>query len=160
MPPRFYTIICPHPIYQPFLSEYSVTNSTIMSDQETHGFEIRPIPGYGLGVTATAHISRGDLIMSEAPLITVDGSSVDGVGGIESSIVKSLKSLPKDDQRAYLSLHNCHGTKLSPILGIFKTNSIQLGVHEADAGIFLQISRINHSCVRPHVLIATVQGLT
>lgn len=142
-----------------FLSKYSVTNSTIMSDQEIRVYEIKPIAGYGLGVTATAHISRGDLIMSEAPLITVDGSSVDGIGGIESSIVKSLKLLPKDDQHAYLSLHNCHETTLSPCLGIFKTNSIQLGAREADAGIFLQISRINHSCVRPHFPTATVRGV-
>lgn len=128
-----------------------------MSDQEIRVYEIGPIPGYGLGFTATAHISRGDLIISEAPLITIDSSSVDGIMGIESLIVKSLKSLPKDDQNAYLSLHNCCGAKLSPFLGILKTNSIQLGVHEADAGIFLQISRINHSCVRPHFPLATVQ---
>lgn len=110
-------------------------------------YKIVPIPDAGLGVVATSFISRGDLILSESPILTVDSALVDGIGGAEALIESSLRSLPKDEQQAFLSLHNVYGPELPPFLGVFKTNSIVLDVNATETGVFLECSRFNHSCV-------------
>jgi hypothetical protein len=62
-------------------------------------------------------------------------------------IAKKLKQVSKDNQRAFLALHNNFRDSLGPFIGIAKTNVLPLGPHATDGGLFLQASRINHACL-------------
>ncbi|KAH8148011.1 uncharacterized protein LAJ45_07775 [Morchella importuna] len=117
-----------------------------MSESQSF-YKISPIPSSGLGVVATKTFSRGDLIISEFPLFIIDGATVDGIGGTEATIDKDVAQLSSKNQQAISSLHNCFVGKLPPLLGIFKTNSLQLGADSVAAGLFLVCSRFNHSCI-------------
>jgi hypothetical protein len=86
--------------------------------------------------------------LSEAPLFTQE------LGLSEQSIALSLATKSKDEIRQFLELTNCHRGKMSPLLGVFHTNALPCGVNDslfgsvaAKAGIFLQGSRFNSSCV-------------
>jgi hypothetical protein len=116
---------------------------------ETFGnglFTIEAIPGKGKGVLATWTITPGTLILSEAPLITTD--VITSMETTEKDLARALKALPKDSQRAFLSLHNNYLGK-NPLSNIIRSNGYPLGPSSDVGGVFATISRINHSC-RPN----------
>ena len=57
-----------------------------------------------------------------------------------------MRSLTRDQQQAFLALQNAKGHRYSPLLGIAKTNMLPLGASDGSGGLFLEASRINHSC--------------
>jgi hypothetical protein len=57
-----------------------------------------------------------------------------------------VRSLTRDQQQAFLALQNAKGHRYSPLLGIAKTNMLPLGASDGSGGLFLEASRINHSC--------------
>ncbi|KGQ02859.1 SET domain-containing protein 5 [Beauveria bassiana D1-5] len=65
---------------------------------------------------------------------------------VDDQIVSALKSLDRDRQRAFFSLHNAYGKSHSPFLGIARTNVLPVGSEADEGGLFLEASRINHSC--------------
>lgn len=110
-------------------------------------YGIVPIPNKGTGIVATQDIPKGTRIMAEKPLFIVPTNIMQrGNEVVEQYITQKLKGLDKDQQRAFLGLHNCHGTKLSPFLGISKTNMLGLGSPPIGGGLFIEASRINHAC--------------
>lgn len=64
---------------------------------------------------------------------------------VEKDLAKSLKALPKDHQRAFLSLHNNYPSKI-PLSNIIRSNGYPLGPTSEVGGVFPNLSRINHSC--------------
>jgi hypothetical protein len=108
-------------------------------------YTTQAIPGKGRGLIATARISRGARILSESPLFKVPRDTND-LQLLKSIIARELKNLNKDQQRAFLTLHNAHQGSENPFLGIARTNALPLGSGAAEGGIFLEASRINHSC--------------
>ena len=108
-------------------------------------YALRPIPAKGQGLIATSMILKGTRILSEAPLFKVPRHATD-TQAVEGVIIKELRSLSRDQQRAFFSLHNAHGSSYSPFLGIAKTNVLPLGSGAPEGGLFLEASRINHSC--------------
>lgn len=104
------------------------------------------IPGKGKGLIATRDISPGTLILSDSPLITTD--VIKSVETTERDLAQALKALPKDSQRAYLSLHNNYPGK-NPLSNIVRSNGYPLGPGSDVGGVFANVSRINHSC-RPN----------
>jgi hypothetical protein len=64
----------------------------------------------------------------------------------EQDLARALKALPKDSQRAYLSLHNNFVGEKSPLSNIVRSNGYPLGPGSDIGGVFALISRINHSC--------------
>ncbi|KAJ4364781.1 hypothetical protein N0V85_009283 [Neurospora sp. IMI 360204] len=110
-------------------------------------YDIVPTPNKGTGVIATQDIAKGTRIMAEKPLFIVPTNIMQrGNDVVEKYITQKLKGLDKDQQRAFLSLHNCHGTKFSPFLAISKTNMLGLGSPPVGGGLFIEASRINHAC--------------
>jgi hypothetical protein len=107
-------------------------------------YTIKLITGKGLGFVATSKISKGTRILLEAPLFETPGSTED-TGSAEIIVLREVKSLTKDQQRAFFTLQNSQGRKFSPVLGIVSTNALPLGVSN-NGGLFLEASRINHSC--------------
>lgn len=110
-------------------------------------YDIVPIPNKGIGVIATQDIAKGTRIMAEKPLFIVPTNVMErGIQVVEKHLTEKLKTLDKDQQRAFLSLHNCHGTTFSPFLAICKTNMLGLGSPPIGGGLFIEASRINHAC--------------
>ena len=109
-------------------------------------YAIQPITGKGLGFVATSQISKGTRILLEAPLFKMPGTA-DDISSAEIIVLRQVKSLVRDQQRAFLALQNVQGRKCSPILGIVITNMLPLsGSNSNNGGLFLEASRINHSC--------------
>ncbi|KAK4195983.1 SET domain-containing protein [Triangularia verruculosa] len=109
-------------------------------------YAVRAIQGKGQGLIATSKIPKGTRILAEAPLFTVPPIQPDEKAA-EAHIISQLRQLSKDQQRAFFALHNAHETKTGrPFLGISITNALPLGCQADECGVFLQASRINHSC--------------
>ncbi|TGO62594.1 hypothetical protein BOTNAR_0111g00120 [Botryotinia narcissicola] len=87
-------------------SEYTSNNTS------TPLWEIKPIPGKGQGVLATQVIAPGTLLFAEKPLLTTE--TLTSPSTIEKQLAKLLRGLPKESQRAYLSLHNNYPGQGSP----------------------------------------------
>jgi len=122
---------------------------------------IRPIPGKGLGVIATANILQGQAIVTESPFLTVDHPP------LTLQITSRLSRLPKKAQDLFHSFNPTlapgHSNRL---IDIVATNVIPLGgdvIEDLDdeviavdadgevedrcrSGLFETICRVNHSC--------------
>lgn len=107
-------------------------------------FEIQAVPEKGKGLVASVNIARGTRILHEAPLFTTLQFSP--IELMENHIVKKLKSLSKDQQRQFLSLHNNFRGK-HPFSGIVKTNALPCGSSSNVGGIYPTICFLNHSCL-------------
>jgi hypothetical protein len=108
-------------------------------------YAIKSIPSKGQGLVATSRIHKGARILSEAPIFKVPRDEPN-LQVIESVIIEQLKSLDKDQQHAFFSLHNAYEKRHSPFLSIARTNVFPLGSGAREGGLFLEASRINHSC--------------
>ncbi|KAI9869147.1 MAG: hypothetical protein M1813_002971 [Trichoglossum hirsutum] len=111
-------------------------------------YTMEPVPGKGQGLIAAQHIPRGTRILCEKPLFTIPHyRSNRQFQDIHLLVADKLKRLAKDEQRAFLSLHNNFRGTNNPFTGIIRTNALPLGPGALDGGIFLEISRINHACL-------------
>lgn len=108
-------------------------------------YTVRSVPGRGLGCFANSKLVKGTRILDEAPLVTVPKQTTN-LQSMEMSLLKQLKSLSRDQQYQFFSLHNAHKGRCSPVIGITKTNAIPFGSSGADGGVFIRAARINHSC--------------
>ncbi|CAK9047352.1 unnamed protein product [Durusdinium trenchii] len=103
-------------------------------------FEIRDVPGKGLGAVAVRDLAEGELVIEERPPITfVDAPNW------EEKIQKQFETLPKKTQEALMSLHDTEEPKT--LTGIFNTNSIGCYSESLDGSLCVLVSRFNHSCV-------------
>lgn len=93
------------------------------------------------GVFAARELKRGDLILSEKPVLSL-GPEIPG------RLEFKVKNLSPAILDHFLSLHNSHSGcscySNSLLQGIFHTNSIP--VDDKTTGIFLDASRFNHAC--------------
>jgi len=100
------------------------------------------VEGAGLGLVVTGEVAAGEVLVEESPLITLVGE------GKRSWFLQTLRQVAKlaPQQREELRRLAPHHSPLPLYLGIVANNVISLG---GDFGVFLAISRINHSC-RPN----------
>ena len=108
-------------------------------------WRMETIPGKGKGVIATRDISPGTLILSDPPLITT--AVIQSIETTEQDLARALRALPKDSQRAFLSLHNNHRGEKNPLSNIVRSNGYPLGPGSDVGAVFAHVSRFNHSCV-------------
>lgn len=107
-------------------------------------YSIQAISGKGKGMVALVDIAKGIRILAEKPLFT--GGNILDPQTMDDYIAEKIKALSKEDQRAFLEVHNNFPGKY-PFSGITKTNALPLGGGAIMGGIFLECSRINHSCI-------------
>ncbi|KAL2820984.1 SET domain-containing protein [Aspergillus cavernicola] len=108
-------------------------------------YVVREIPGRGQAVVATSKILKGTRILAEHPLVTVPRQST-SLEAIDRLVNEQLERLDNDQRQSFFNLCNAHPGRYSETIGIVKTNALPFGSSAAEGGIFLQSSRINHSC--------------
>lgn len=111
------------------------------SQQPAHDpmYEVVDIPGKGKGLIALRDIPRGTRILFEEPLFFLPDMPRDL---LSEAVAAGLKTLSKDEQRQFLSLHNNFPGK-GALGGLFLTNALPFSF---GLGIYPTICRINHSC--------------
>ncbi|KAF7546917.1 hypothetical protein G7Z17_g8094 [Cylindrodendrum hubeiense] len=120
--------------------------SSSVPDSDNELYAIQPIQSKGQGIIATSNIPRGTRILLEAPIFKLPDSMGD-VDSAESIVLRQVRSLSREQQRAFFALQNVHGRRYSPLLGIVQTNMLPLaGNDSGNGGLFIKASRINHSC--------------
>jgi hypothetical protein len=107
-------------------------------------YKIASITGKGLGFNATSEIPKGTRILMEVPLFKTPGTTKD-TQSAETIVLREIKRLTRDQQRAYFALQNVQGRKCTPVLGIAIMNVLPLGDSDI-RGLFYKASRIDHSC--------------
>ncbi|KAF2477434.1 SET domain-containing protein [Lindgomyces ingoldianus] len=110
-------------------------------------YTIQEIAGKGRGVLAATSITKGTRIISEPPLFRVfrGGSSKEQ---LHEAILKTIADLNGEQRQQFLALHNAFDDESGPELGRVRTNALPLGSDAIEGGIFLDSSRINHSCIQ------------
>jgi hypothetical protein len=107
----------------------------------TSPYTVRSSPNAGLGVFATRSISPGEVIMTSLPAITL----VRGKNDVSpDQVIDAFKRLSAKDQGTFLSLHEGPVQYESKVMRIYKANAFS---YEGFAMVFLEFSRVNHSCM-------------
>jgi hypothetical protein len=105
-------------------------------------YDVCQVAGKGLGLVAKRQISAGEKILEEAPTIYGDSHLC------HISYVRHLfEQLSDRDHERVLKLANAFPEDQE--MGILRTNTYGLGVEGDLFGLFLELSRVNHSC-RPN----------
>ncbi|KAH8664377.1 hypothetical protein BX600DRAFT_512419 [Xylariales sp. PMI_506] len=111
---------------------------------ETDLFTIEAIPSKGKGLVAQKPIPAGTLLISEPPLFTT--ATLTNPATFEKDLGAIIRALPKEGQRAFLSLHNNFPGQPNPFSNIVRSNGYPLGPNSDAGGLFPLIARMNHSC--------------
>ncbi|KAM0203074.1 hypothetical protein ACHAPI_001246 [Fusarium lateritium] len=109
----------------------------------------KDIPGKGKGLVATTKIPKGTRVLAETPLFKIPQHATESIEN-ERCVVAALSKLSEDQRQAFFSLCNSY-TDLKQEVGIAETNAFGLGEDISTCAVFLDASRMNHSCV-PNVL--------
>ncbi|WVF68663.1 hypothetical protein IAT40_003434 [Kwoniella sp. CBS 6097] len=121
-------------------------------------FQLVEIPGKGHGLIATRPFKRGELILKECPFLLLPLNRKDAHIAL-GDIRPIYEQLKHEAQRQFDSLYarKDEGSQNDPLVNIVETNSIplyrEIDIEDQSAtqefmglGVFLTISRINHSC--------------
>ncbi|KAG6093087.1 hypothetical protein E4U30_004679 [Claviceps sp. LM220 group G6] len=108
-------------------------------------YTVQDIPGKGKGVVAARKIPKGTRIMSEEPLLRLPKKEDNMMSPL--AIRYQLKALSKEQQDAFMSLHNAHSFRHLPeqYVRIFETNCLPMDDVD-EIAIFLEAARLNHDC--------------
>ncbi|CAM6111450.1 unnamed protein product [Calypogeia fissa] len=117
-------------------------------------YTLEAIPGKGRGLVAAQDIARGTRVISEKPLFKVPNRIrvpmvLGSVDPVATFVASELSRLSRDEQRAFLSLHNNFPGTSNPFTGILLTNGFGIDNDAKEGGLFVEIARINHAC-RPN----------
>ncbi len=121
-------------------------------------WEVRSVPGKGLGLFATRRLSAGDLVLREQPLLVMPASVFDSDEDsvAEDWLDKHVNRLSAVQREIFFDLSDSRSPgQEKAALGIFYTNDMDFG---GDAGLFPVMARANHSCT-PNADFITRQSL-
>ena len=131
-------------------------------------YSVSEIQGKGLGCVATTEIKRSTLILRENASFHHFGESEFLDKTYLDELFQGYLTISTEDKETYLSLANCFfnqkpsassARKMATVLKYIEDNPINLGSEEAQLvyqiyhtnsfhnGIFLDMSRFNHSCI-------------
>ena len=118
---------------------------------ECAGYSVRPVEGKGLGLVARRDFSRGDLVLSETAAIKVKRGSPSSGWSIHQAvqIIRQFKRLSVEQREMVLDLECGHFSDRPQLIRVLNNNCIK--IDHNNFGLFILISRMNHSC-RPNCL--------
>jgi len=106
--------------------------------------------GAGLGIVALRDFAGGQLVLSEKPVISVphdcDLDELEETMARPGSAVNSLKPATKAALFMLFDRYQSRNDDRKTFTGILETNGIPHGVDGCVGGLFLFLSRLNHSC--------------
>jgi hypothetical protein len=106
------------------------------SNQEWHpeSFEIRGVPGHGIGVIANKSIPRGEIIMSHSPVVMINDDIYERFTEQEQIKIKNIavNQLAPSTKSLVLGLAGEFGG--DPVADIIDTNSFQIGMFPNQLG--------------------------
>lgn len=105
-------------------------------------YKICESPGRGMGLFANRPIKRGELIISEKPMVTLNNGY-----NTANTLEQRIEKLSQAEKDMFYSLSNSWPLISPKCMGIFKTNALPLGVDSPTGAIFPIIARSNHSCL-------------
>ncbi|KAH8114078.1 SET domain-containing protein [Phellopilus nigrolimitatus] len=117
-------------------------------------YTIKPTDSRGLGMFAVRNIALGETIVIERPVLLQPQINVcQNWEKLEEDLELMIKFLEPKDRKKLLALHNCKPpSECRPIAGILRTNAILCYFSKSKfcpdyAGVCLDTSRVNHSCI-------------
>lgn len=117
-------------------------------------FEVKELPGKGMGVVASIAIEKGTVIMSESPLFLLLASTPMPTSFPALDALIAAQGLSPSTTLAISKLANFYPTtSVHPAVGILQTNSLPVTMRDAEGkdkragGLFETVCRLNHSCV-------------
>lgn len=112
-----------------------------LSSTSSDSFRVVRVEGKGLGAIAVRKIICGELVLRDPPLITFKDNDASWL----ASATMQFDQLIEAKQLEVMSLADAREPKT--LAGIIITNNYSLGLGAIYGGIFLELSRFNHSCV-------------
>ncbi|KAK7605950.1 hypothetical protein JOL62DRAFT_478119, partial [Phyllosticta paracitricarpa] len=118
-------------------------------------YEVRQVTGRGMAVFATRDICRGTFIMVEAPILVME-NGMDASD--EMQVFQQYTKLTAQDMPKYLSLTKfeagqvdartmSYSKLIARVAGVARTNSYSVQEGHFASAVFLEQSRVNHSCL-------------
>ncbi|WQF81251.1 Putative SET domain-containing protein [Colletotrichum destructivum] len=110
-------------------------------------FEVKEIPGKGLGAVATAAIRAGDIVLREHPALLQLAEPAEALDRTQAIWVleEGFVRLPRRDQQRIFDLSRSTGGHV--LEDIVRTNTFGATFNDvAHFGLFPRVARINHAC--------------
>ncbi|TQN74730.1 SET domain-containing protein 5 [Colletotrichum shisoi] len=110
-------------------------------------FEVREIPGKGLGAVATEAIRVGDVVLREHPALLQLAEPAEALDRTQAIWVleEGFVRLPRRDQQSIFDLSRSTGGHV--LEDIVRTNTFGATFNDvAHLGLFPRVARINHAC--------------
>jgi len=109
-----------------------------------HDYKVELVQGKGLGCIALRDIAPGECVLREPAAVKF----VDSDPAWIANAKQQMETLPLAEQELVMSLMDCRDPPKS-LAGIIITNNYSLGLGSSSGGLFVELSRFNHSC-RPN----------
>ncbi|KAK4155259.1 SET domain-containing protein 5 [Chaetomidium leptoderma] len=112
-------------------------------------YELRDIPGKGIGVVATRKISRGQVLMIDYAAVVADAQFPSRVKRKQGSqlLRQAVERLPAADEILNLARSSPDPDTVSVAEDVMKTNSFTVEIAGKDyMALFPRIARMNHAC--------------
>jgi hypothetical protein len=109
-------------------------------------YEIKPVPGKGLGMVAARWIPKGTRILSEKALFKFPHPTTE-MEEDDIIIRDILDGLTKQQRDAFFALYNPWESEYLAAVRIAQNNGMPLASDSSLDGLFLVAARINHDCV-------------
>ncbi|KAK3702041.1 hypothetical protein LTR37_015155 [Vermiconidia calcicola] len=103
-------------------------------------YAVKPSPDKGLGVFATKPIKSGTVIVRDHVIMKIRRPECDVTS---QQVQGAFDALSKEDQAAFMALHEGNLPYKTKLLRIYKANAFGDEVH---AWVYLKLARLNHSC--------------
>merc|ERR1719239_9514 len=110
------------------------------------GLALRPVRGKGLGLVALRDFAKGEVVLSDKALVKVRVGPpyVSWTHQQAVSVLRQVSKLNREERESLFQLSTRQDSKQPLILRIVSNNCFN--IDENTFGVFLNISRINHSC--------------
>ena len=113
---------------------------------EQLGLDLKPVKGKGLGLVALRDFAKGEVVLAERALVKVRNTSASASWTRQQavSVLRQVSKMSGEERDGLLKLSARQDSKQPLVLRIVSNNCFNIDLRTF--GVFLNISRINHSC--------------